>query len=93
MTVAVPIAIGVALATTLYAQFGWVWPNYETELKKEQSEQADKGSSKDEKSDGKKDKSGQEDKGSTKGKSGKPGKSTSAAASKKQANSELRREE
>jgi cytoskeletal protein RodZ len=74
MSLGVPIAILVALATSLSAQFYMSWPNYKSE-QKERSEQADESSSKD------KDKSEQTDESSSKDKSAKSDEKDKAAKS------------
>jgi hypothetical protein len=77
MSVAVPIILAVALATSLYGQAATSWPNYESET----NEKSDKGND-----DSSKDKS--DEKSSEKGKSaskkafGKTGKSSTPGASK-----------
>jgi hypothetical protein len=74
MSIAVPIILAIALATSLYGQAGVTWPNYQAE-ENEKSDKSDNDSSKDmaEKAD---------QKSSEKSKSGKSGKSSHTAASK-----------
>ncbi len=76
MSIAVPIAIVVAMVASVSVQLFHSWPNYKTE-QKELSEQAGESSSKD--------KSGQKDEGSSKESSGKSGESSSKEKSGKSA--------
>ena len=84
MSIAVPIAIGVAMVASLSAQLFYSWPNYKTE-QKEISEQAAKSSSKD--------KSEQKDESSSKDKSGKSDESSPAVVSSTKRHSRMKRQE
>lgn len=96
MSIAVPIAIVVAMAASVSAQLFYSWPNYKTE-QKEISEQAAKSSSKD-KSEQKdenssKEKSGKSGESSSKDKSGKSDESSSAVVSNTKRHSRMKRQE
>jgi hypothetical protein len=79
MSIAVPIILAVALATSLYGQAGTIWPNYESE-QKDKSDKGDDDSSKD-KSGGSDKKSSEKGKSAQKETSGKSVKRSTPAAS------------
>jgi hypothetical protein len=92
MTIAVPVILAVALATSLYSQVGTNWPNYQSE-QNDKSDQSSDDSSKDKSDKASSDKS----KSAQKDTSGKPGgafgKSSKAAASKGRQDAAPKRQE